>query len=214
MIQNLLATGGQQASQQRALQLQGYTNNVNNKIMPAPFPNQISTTMVQPFQEVLQSSAQSQFGTLVANPTTNVQAQISEQPELRGYAQSSKPQLLSMISQISKKHGVDEKLVKALVQQESGFNPNAKSHCGAMGLMQLMPSTAKTLGVRDAYNPVQNVDGGVRHLKWLLSKYNGNVILALAAYNAGSGAVDKYKDVPPYAETQNYVKKILANYLG
>ncbi|MEI8128590.1 MAG: lytic transglycosylase domain-containing protein [bacterium] len=214
MIQNLLATGGQQASQQRALQLQGYTNNVNNKIMPAPFPNQISTTMVQPFQEVLQSSAQSQFGTLLANPTTSVQAQISEQPELRGYAQSSKPQLLSMISQISKKHGVDEKLVKALVQQESGFNPNAKSHCGAMGLMQLMPSTAKTLGVRDAYNPVQNVDGGVRHLKWLLSKYNGNVILALAAYNAGSGAVDKYKDVPPYAETQNYVKKILANYLG
>lgn len=214
MIQNLLATGGQQASQQRALQLQGYTNNVNNKIMPAPLPNQISTTMVQPFQEVLQSSAQSQFGTLLANPTTSVQAQISEQPELRGYAQSSKPQLLSMISQISKKHGVDEKLVKALVQQESGFNPNAKSHCGAMGLMQLMPSTAKTLGVRDAYNPVQNVDGGVRHLKWLLSKYNGNVILALAAYNAGSGAVDKYKDVPPYAETQNYVKKILANYLG
>ncbi len=214
MIQNLLATGGQQASQQRALQLQGYTNNVNNKIMPASLPNQISTTMVQPFQEVLQSSAQSQFGTLLANPTTSVQAQISEQPELRGYAQSSKPQLLSMISQISKKHGVDEKLVKALVQQESGFNPNAKSHCGAMGLMQLMPSTAKTLGVRDAYNPVQNVDGGVRHLKWLLSKYNGNVILALAAYNAGSGAVDKYKDVPPYAETQNYVKKILANYLG
>ena len=77
-----------------------------------------------------------------------------------------------------------------------------------------MPGTAKTLGVSDAFNPVQNVDGGVRHLKWLLSKYNGNVILALAAYNAGSGAVDKYDGVPPYAETQNYVKKILANYLS
>lgn len=216
MIQNLLTTSGQQASEQRALQLQNYTNNVNNKIMPTALPSQLSTTTVQPFQEVLQSTAQSQFGTLLINPATEttVQAQISQQPELRGYAQASKPQLLSMISQISKKHGVDEKLVKALVQQESGFNPKAKSHCGAMGLMQLMPSTAKTLGVTDAYNPVQNVDGGVRHLKWLLSKYNGNVVLALAAYNAGSGAVDKYQDVPPYAETQNYVKKILANYLG
>jgi len=119
-----------------------------------------------------------------------------------------------MISQIAHKHGVDEKLVKAVIQQESGFNAKAKSHCGAMGLMQLMPGTAKTLGVNDAYNPVQNVDGGVRHLKWLLSKYNGNVILALAAYNAGPGAVDKYDGVPPYAETQNYVKKILANYLS
>ena len=216
MIQNLLTTSGQQVSQQRALQLQNYANNASNKIMPTALPSQLSTTTVQPFQEVLQSTAQSQFGTLLINPATetNVQAQISQQPELRGYAQASKPQLLSMISQISKKHGVDEKLVKALVQQESGFNPKAKSHCGAMGLMQLMPSTAKTLGVTDAYNPVQNVDGGVRHLKWLLSKYNGNVVLALAAYNAGSGAVDKYQSVPPYAETQNYVKKILANYLG
>lgn len=214
MIQNLLTTGGQQASQQRALQLQGYYVN-NDKVMPSVLPSQLSATTIQPFQEVLQSAAQSQFGTLLTNPSSmEVQAQISQQPELRGYAQTSKPQLLSMISQISKKHGVDEKLVKALVQQESGFNPKAKSNCGAMGLMQLMPSTAKTLGVTDAYNPVQNVDGGVRHLKWLLSKYNGNVILALAAYNAGSGAVDKYKDVPPYAETQNYVKKILANYLG
>ena len=118
-----------------------------------------------------------------------------------------------MIDKVSKKHGVDEKLVRALVRQESGFNPNATSHCGAMGLMQLMPATAKGLGVTDAYNPVQNVEGGVKYLKSMLNKYNGNVILALAAYNAGPGAVDKYGTVPPYAETQNYVKSILANYL-
>lgn len=224
MIQSLLNTGGQQAAQQRAVQLQ---NTVNNQLAPTA-PSTKTSIGASPFQEVLQSTAQSefgaqlssqfgsQFGSLLTSPqaTTNVQAQISVQPQLRDYAQTSKPQILNMISQISQKHGVDEKLVKALVRQESGFNPKAKSHCGAMGLMQLMPGTAKTLGVKDAFNPVQNVDGGVRHLKWLLSKYNGNVVLALAAYNAGSGAVDKYDGVPPYKETQNYVKNILRNYLG
>jgi len=216
MIQGLISTGGQQAAQQRAVQLHNYAIGVN-KPQAAAVPNQVLTSdeTVLPFQDVLKSTAQSQFGSLLTNqPITSVQAQISPQPELRGYAQANKPQILSMISQIAKKHGVDEKLVKALVQQESGFNPKATSHCGAKGLMQLMPSTAKTLGVTDAYNPVQNVDGGVRHLKWLLSKYNGNIILALAAYNAGSGAVDKYDGVPPYAETQNYVKSILKNYLS
>lgn len=213
-IQNLISSGGQSAAQQRAVQLQSYVNNFGSNVQPTTaLPSQTST--VQPFQEILKQTAKSEFGSLLSNPASmNVQAQITQQPELRGYATSSKPQILNMISQIANKHGVDEKLVKALIRQESGFNPNAKSHCGAMGLMQLMPGTAKTLGVKDPFNPVQNVDGGVRHLKWLLSKYNGNTILALAAYNAGSGAVDKYDGVPPYPETQNYVKSILANYLG
>ena len=215
MIQSLLSSGGQQTIQKRAVQLENYVNNVNNnQILPSTLQSEAPTGGIQPFQEVLQSTAQSQFGSLLTPATTEVQGQITAQPELREYAKVTKPQLLSMISKISNKHGVDEKLVKALIKQESGFNPNAKSHCGAMGLMQLMPGTAKTLGVKNAFNPVQNVDGGVRHLKWLLSKYNGNVILALAAYNAGSGAVDKYSGVPPYKETQNYVKSILKNYLS
>lgn len=130
-------------------------------------------------------------------------------PQLR----TSNSQILDMVNTVARKHGVDEKLVQALIKQESGFNPKAKSKVGAMGLMQLMPATAKSLGVKDPYNPQQNVEGGVKYLKSMLNKYNGNVILALAAYNAGPNAVDKYDGVPPYKETQNYVKSILANYL-
>lgn len=212
MIQGLLSSSGQKAAEQRLAQLQNYASNYNLK--PSATSAALPTN-VQPFQEVLQATAKSNFGSLLTNPASmNVQAQQVVQPELRGYSKPSKPQLLSMISQIAKKHGVDEKLVNALIKQESGFNINAKSHCGAMGLMQLMPSTAKGLGVTDPYNPVQNVEGGVKHLKGLLARYNGNVILAVAAYNAGGGAVDKYNGVPPYKETQNYVKNILANYLG
>lgn len=212
MIQNLINTGGQAAAEQRLSQIKNYVNSFDPKSAAIAPP---SGANVQSFQDVLKSSAQSKFGQLLTNPSSmNVQAQIAQQPELRDYARASKPQLLNMISQIAKKHGVDEKLVNAVVKQESGFNPKAISHCGAMGLMQLMPATAKGLGVTDAMNPVQNVEGGVKYLKNLLNKYNGNVILALAAYNAGSGAVDKYDGVPPYKETQNYVKSILANYLS
>ena len=162
-----------------------------------------------------QSSKIGRFGALTGIKDKFNALKISklntEIPEVKSNA--PKAQILSMIDKVAQKHGVDEKLVRALVRQESGFNPNATSHCGAMGLMQLMPATAKSLGVTDAYNPVQNVEGGVKYLKSMLNKYNGNVILALAAYNAGPGAVDKYGTVPPYGETQNYVKSILANYL-
>jgi soluble lytic murein transglycosylase-like protein len=107
---------------------------------------------------------------------------------------------------------VDPSLIKAVIANESGFNAAATSGVGAQGLMQLMPSTAQGLGVSDAYDPAQNVWGGTRYLRGLLDRFGGNMQLAVAAYNAGPGAVEKYSGVPPYAETQNYVQNVLASY--
>jgi soluble lytic murein transglycosylase-like protein len=113
------------------------------------------------------------------------------------------------IREAADRYGVSHTLVESVIRAESAFNPWAVSPKGARGLMQLMPQTAYALGVRDSFNPSQNIDGGVRHLRYLLDRYPGNTALALAAYNAGAGAVDYYRGIPPYAETQQYVKKVL-----
>jgi len=120
----------------------------------------------------------------------------------------------SAIEQAAARHNVDPNLVRAVVKVESNFNPNAVSRKGAMGLMQLMPSTARQLNVKNPFDPEQNVDAGVRHLKQLLESYGGDVKLSLAAYNAGSGAVARSSGVPHYAETQNYVRRITNLYYG
>lgn len=214
-IQNLINTSGKEAAMTRAAQLIKYVDNFNQRINQQT--NTINNTDTSPkFADVLQQSigdeykfrdtgaSKAVFGTLV-KPSSSVSSTE------KSY---SKEEITNIISKISAKHGVNEKLVRALIKQESGFNPSVVSKAGATGLMQLMPQTAKSLGVIDAKDPIQNVDGGVRYLKSMMKKYNGNLILALAAYNAGPGAVDKYGGVPPYKETQNYVKNILANYLG
>jgi soluble lytic murein transglycosylase-like protein len=112
------------------------------------------------------------------------------------------------INEHSRRMGVSADLVRAVIQVESAFNPTAVSNKGAMGLMQLMPATAHELGVSNPFEPDQNIRGGVAYLKRLLDRYNQKVELALAAYNAGMGNVEKYGDVPPFQETRNYVKKI------
>ena len=127
-------------------------------------------------------------------------------------AAASTDDLRALATAVARRHGLDPALVLAVVSVESAFQPKAVSRKGAQGLMQLMPGTASSLGVADALDAEQNLDGGTRHLGTLLSQYGGDLNRALAAYNAGQGAVTRYKGVPPYAETRGYVRKVLARY--
>ncbi|WP_312368063.1 lytic transglycosylase domain-containing protein, partial [Stenotrophomonas sp.] len=112
------------------------------------------------------------------------------------------------ISAAAREFGVEEAVVRAIIHAESAFNPTALSRAGAQGLMQLMPATARRFGVSDSYDAGQNIRGGVQYLSWLLRRFNGNLTLAAAGYNAGEGAVDRHGGVPPYKETQYYVQRV------
>jgi soluble lytic murein transglycosylase-like protein len=124
-------------------------------------------------------------------------------------ASSSSSTYDAPIAQAAARHGIDPALLHGLIQQESGFDPNARSSSGALGLTQLMPGTASSLGVSNPLDPLQSIEGGARYLSEMLSRFGGNTAEALAAYNAGPGAVSRYGGVPPYAETQDYVSKVM-----
>ncbi len=164
-----------------------------------------------------------------AVPNANVRAARSAAAEVNNYLENdpgrnqnigfaSKPftdkEIDAAIEQAASRHNVDPNLVRSVIKVESNFNPNAVSRKGAMGLMQLMPQTARQLQVKNPFDPEQNVDAGVRHLKQLMENFGGDVKLTLAAYNAGAGAVNRSSGIPHFAETRNYVRRITDLYYG
>ena len=145
---------------------------------------------------------------LPAHPNIYLQGEITFMKGNRRPMSIDRDGVDLLVREAAERHRVDPALVRAVIETESNWNPGAFSRKGAIGLMQLIPTTAQRFGANDAFNPKQNVDAGVRYLKTLLERYNGNLDLALAAYNAGEGAVDRAHGIPAYRETRNYVQKV------
>ena len=162
-------------------------------------------------QAIVAANGRVVFTNLVDNTPPLQVPVIVEKPDV--FAQEMPPTLLSLVDTISTNHGVDPALVRAVIKTESNFNRWAVSNKGARGLMQLIPETGARYGVRDFFDPQQNVEGGVQYLKFLLEKFNGNLDLSLAAYNAGENLVERLGRIPQIAETTNYVRKVRANYV-
>ncbi|MFA6989488.1 MAG: lytic transglycosylase domain-containing protein [Candidatus Gastranaerophilaceae bacterium] len=193
-IQGLIDQSGAEAAAKRAMQLESTLNAQIQSVKSIEPPKQLNGKTFSDFMNVV--------------PPSDLKFKVSE-PE-----KASKSEIQNIIKEASDTFGVDSRLINAVIKQESGYNSKAVSGAGALGLMQLMPSTAKHLGVTNPMDAKENVIGGTKYLKSLLDRFNGNIVLALAAYNAGPNAVSKYNGIPPYKETQNYVKSILKNYLS
>jgi soluble lytic murein transglycosylase-like protein len=174
---------------------------MDNSIFTGQIQSVMQNLMFTLLEKLLKRLEPNGQSSQTANSAQSVSTGSGSQPVTGDFA--------SLINQASQKYNVDPELVQAVIKAESNFNPSAVSSAGALGLMQLMPGTARGLGVENALDPAQNIDGGVHFLSNLLKHYNGNVKLAVAAYNAGPGAVDRYNGVPPYKETQTYVNRVL-----
>ena len=191
-------------------QLQSLSNNVNSIAQNQQFQTILDAKIKEAEPTKAEEKPEIDPERLLDDEIEELEKQINLKSKIDLKSQSS--DLDEIIDTFASKYDVDSDFIKAIIKRESNFNPKATSKKGAMGLMQLMPSTAKSLGVINAYNPWENIDGGVKHLSGLLKTYNRDKKLALAAYNAGGGAVKKYGGIPPYKETQNYVKSIMADY--
>jgi soluble lytic murein transglycosylase-like protein len=143
-----------------------------------------------------------------SRPNIYLPAESSFTGHSRPAVEMSRDGVEKIVREAADRHSMDPALVRAVIETESNWNPRAWSHKGAGGLMQLIPTTAQRYGASDVFDPQQNINAGVKHLKWLLERYNGNLDLALAAYNAGEGAVDRVHGIPSFRETRNYVQKV------
>ena len=177
-------------------------NNLNdpNRTQQSGQPQQVVRPETH-FSQLLQSIGQKRENSEVVKPAEMTEPQGSPEERIR-----------SAVQQAAQKYNLPPALIFAFIKQESGFKPNAKSWCGAQGLMQLMPGTAKDLGVKDAWNIEQNIEGGSKYIRQMLDQFGGDLKKAIAAYNAGPGAVQRYGGTPPFKETQQYVPAVMAHY--
>jgi soluble lytic murein transglycosylase-like protein len=174
--------------------------------MNSIFNSQMQSAMMQILLKWMEMYAEKTSG---QDSTITADTQTSNTIQDNSSSGNISTSFADLIQEASEKYGVDEGLISAVIQAESNFDADAVSSAGALGLMQLMPATANSLGVSDPLDPEQNINGGTKLLSQLLDLYNGNTSLALAAYNAGPGAVATYGGIPPYQETQTYVQRVL-----